>query len=118
MSKSYQLNSYIKNTKHKGRGVFASKGFKKEETIESSPLIVLAREDYKRILGTLLECYVYEFGKDEAAIGLGHASLYNHSKRPNAEFVINKKDKTVTIRTVAEIKQGQEILIDYGYDLI
>jgi tRNA-specific adenosine deaminase 3 len=117
MIKSYQLNTYIKYTESKGRGVFASKEIDEDEIVEESPLLVLSPEDSLAIEGTMLSCYQYYFSENQVALGLGNTSLYNHSSIPNAEFSIDDETKTVTIQALRHIAKDEEIVVDYGYDV-
>src|SRR5215216_1019777 len=88
----------IRNTRGKGRGVFARRAIKKGEEIERVPVLVMPAKDVKHgpdytTLGTY--CFHWERGK--VAVALGYGSLYNHSYRPNArydDFVF--KNKVIT----------------------
>ena len=52
---------------------------------------------------------------EEYYIPLGHAMVYNHSASPNAEWDIEDEDERfVKFYALKEIKQGEEILHDYG----
>jgi SET domain-containing protein len=54
-------------------------------------------------------------GVEEYLIPLGYAMVYNHSSNPNAEWDIDEEDnRFVRFFAVEEIKQGEEILHDYG----
>jgi SET domain-containing protein len=117
MLKSHKLKSYIKSAGKKGRGAFAVHDLRNNEIIEVAPLIVLHPQDSKLIADTLLNSYVYGFGRNQVAIALGHASLYNHSNEPNAKFSIDEDKKTITIITLRAIQKDEEILIHYGYSL-
>ncbi len=107
----------IKSTRSSGRGVFVTSSIKKGEIIEISPLIVTPSFDYTKLNKTIMAYYWYEFAKRACAIGLGYASLYNHSDDNNAEFSIIKKSNLIKIKATREIKKGEEILINYGYDV-
>lgn len=107
----------IKETKESGRGVFSSRLIKKGETIEISPLLIIPHFDYNALKTTIISFYWYSFDGRSCAIGLGSASLYNHSEKNNADFSINKKSKTIKIKATKDIKKGQEVLINYGYDV-
>ena len=64
----------------------------------------------------MLYDYCYFFGK-KVAIALGFGSLYNHSKKPNAEWEIKKSSHTIVFRAIKNIRKGKEITIDYGIPL-
>lgn len=110
------LNVTIKNTKKYGRGLYATRDFKKGEIIERSPLVVLNEVDSKVIHVTILCLYAFEFNKKLAAIALGNGSLFNHSKRPNV--IYDSKGKEMIFRASKGIKKGEQLFIDYGYDPI
>lgn len=107
----------IKTTKSSGRGVFANIKIEKGEIIEISPLIIIPFFDLKKLNKTIISYYWYFFTKKECAIGLGLSSLYNHSDDNNSEFVILNKFKMIKIIATKEIKKGEEVRINYGYDV-
>ena len=100
----------------RGRGVFAAKNIKKGTVIEISPVIVLTEKERKTIEGTLLFHYVFEWGTDKkkAALALGYVSLYNHSYDSNCEYEMEYGKKRMTIKTVKNIKKGEELFINYN----
>lgn len=106
----------IKNAGDKGRGVFASKTFKKGDLIEVCPVIEISKKDHQALVGNLLENYtfVWNASKKTAAIVLGYGSLYNHSKKCNADYTKNLKEKIMLFKAIKTIKNGEEITIDYG----
>ena len=98
-----------------GRGVFATKDIRKGELIEKIEVIPISKKEVEHIIATNLCNYHYEF-KDHFAIALGHGSLYNHSKeRPNADVYDNKDH--MLMKAIKNIKAGEEITFDYGYNL-
>jgi SET domain-containing protein len=106
----------IGSSPKRGIGVFTSKGLKKDTVIETSPVIVLTEEDRKTIEKTLLYHYVFEWGdnKKRAAIALGYVSLYNHSYDANCVYEMDYNKKLMTIKTVRDIKKGEELFINYN----
>lgn len=108
----------IRNTKNKGRGVFASKNYNIGETIEDCPVIVLSSMDRKGIEGTNLYNYYFSWGanRDEAAIALGYGSLYNHSYSPNAKYIKQTREGILRIVTYRDIRIGDEIKVNYNED--
>lgn len=110
------MTNFVKKSPGKGRGIFAGATYSKGETVEKSPAIILNKKDSSAIDRTLLARYVFGCGKTRTALGLGHTSLYNHSKRPNATYEVCSRSKTVHIWAVKTIKRGDEIFINYGYD--
>lgn len=108
-----QLNNIeVRESKGKGRGVFATKEIKKGEIIEVAPAIFLEFSDF---FGTSFnKLFNYYFWLDDyVVLALGYGSIYNHSEKNNAEYEINKDEETVTFRAVRNIKPGEEILFNY-----
>lgn len=105
------MKTFVKDTRLKGRGVFAATDIKKNELIETCHLILM---DLNDVQGAL-ESYVYEYTPKTAAIALGHGSLYNHSDEANSEFDFDYKKKLLKVRAKKLIIKGSEITVDYGY---
>jgi SET domain-containing protein len=97
-----------------GRGVFATKSFKKGDLIEVAPIIVLDWKDTVLVERTLMSQYIYSYSIDTVCIGLGYTSLYNHSLRPNAEYDVD--GDRIEIRAVRAIKSGAQIKVNYNGD--
>lgn len=107
----------VKQAGSKGRGVFAAKPIKKGEVIEVAHYIEIPETEYKKLKDTVIGYYWYEVEGNKTAIGLGSASLYNHSsQKPNAEFYVDAEKKVIVVTAIRDIKPGKEILFDYGYD--
>lgn len=99
-----------------GRGLFATRDIQKGELIHEAPVIVSPKDEYKYLKKTILMEYVFWWGKDlnECALALGYGSLFNHSYTPNAEFILNLKNKTIDFFALTNIKNGEEIRINYN----
>lgn len=105
----------IKNTRKKGRGVFALKNFKEGEIVESCPVITLTPKERKYCEKTILNFYIYPWKSlKSAAVVLGYGSIYNHSFTPNADWVQNFKTNSMVYTTIAPIKKGEEITVNYN----
>ena len=80
---------FVANAGHKGRGVFTSKVLKKGDLIEICPVIELSYKEHQTLVGHILENYtfVWNTSKKNVAIVLGFGSLYNHSAKPNADYI-------------------------------
>ena len=112
----------VKSAGKKGRGIFATQFIPKGTVIEKSPYISIPSKDFEELMTTVIRYYwFYVSGGKRAnpncAIGLGHTSLYNHSKNPNAEWHVSSRSKTIKITTLRDIRKGQEITIHYGYEV-
>jgi SET domain-containing protein len=106
----------IESSPKRGRGVFATKNINKGTVIEISPVIVLSEKERKRIEKTLLFHYIFEWGSDKkkAAVALGYVSLYNHSYNANCEYEMEFGKRLMTIKTVKDIKKGEELFVNYN----
>ncbi len=106
----------IASSPKRGRGVFTTENLKKGILLETSPVVVLTEKDRKTIEKTLLYHYVFEWGKDKkkAALALGYVSLYNHSYDANCEYEMDYGKKIMSIKTVRDIKKGEELFINYN----
>ena len=114
---AYMISSLvIDKSPKRGRGVFSTKNLKKGTVVEISPVLVLTPVERKAIEKTLLFHYVFEWGDDKkkAAVALGYVSLYNHSYDANCEYEMEFGKKRMTIRTVKDIKKGEELFINYN----
>ena len=105
----------IKNTRKKGRGVFALKNFKEGEIVESCPVITLTPKERKYCEKTILNFYIYPWKSlKSAAVVLGYGSIYNHSFTPNADWVQNFKTNSMVYTAIAPIKKDEEITVNYN----
>ena len=116
------------NIPNSGRGVFASVDIKKDEIIEIAPILILEFSDFitqrvsrsdamksRAIIDTKWnKLFEYYFWMDDyVALALGYGSLYNHSKDPNCQYELNRKEETITFTAIKDIKKDEEILFNY-----
>lgn len=106
----------IKDTGKYGRGIFATRDIKKDELIEESPVIVSPKDEWKYLKKTVLYYYCFHWGKKDTAIALGYGALFNHSYAPNMRFKNNKKNFTIDFYAIVDIKEGEELTINYNGD--
>ena len=105
----------VKNTRKRGRGVFALKNFKEGEVIETCPVINLTPKERKYCEKTILNFYIYPWKSlKSAAVVLGYGSIYNHSFMPNADWVQNFKTNSMVYTAITSIKKGEEITVNYN----
>jgi len=106
----------VSETKAKGRGVFAGVNFAAGELVESCPVIVLPSDQRAVIDSTLLYDYYFSWGAEfkDAAICLGLGSLYNHSYKPNAQYVKDIAGGKINFMTLCAILVGEEITVNYN----
>ncbi len=97
--------------------MFATKEFGFGDLIEHSPLIVISdKKDAGIIDFTVLGSYVYQYGDEQSALGMGFASFYNHSTRPNAAYDIYEVDDVIVFYALRAIKPGTQIKVNYNGD--
>lgn len=103
---------------NKGRGVFTSKKIAAGTIIEISPVVDLTVKERKQLEGTRLYHYIFEWGtsKRQACVALGYVSMYNHSFEPNCEYEQDYEARTMTVRTIRDVKKGEELLFSYNGD--
>ena len=108
----------IESTTGKGRGVFTSADIHKDTVIESSPVIVMTREDRKFLDRTLLHDYIFEWGTDskQCCMALGYVPIYNHSYRANCEYVMDYERQLISVKTIRFVHAGEELSINYNGD--
>lgn len=100
-----------------GRGVFAERPYAPGELIERAPVLVLPAEQKPHIAHTDLDNYYFEWnetGQGDIAIGLGHASIYNHSYQPNARYAKHREGLFLEYRALCAIAPGDEITVNYN----
>ncbi len=107
---------YVAPSGKKGRGIFSKKNIPAETVIEISPVVVLSAADRKKVEGSKLGNYIFEWGwsKKLGCMALGYVSLYNHNYVSNCEYDMDYKNEIITIKTVRAIKKGEELTINYN----
>jgi uncharacterized protein len=107
---------YIGESHNRGRGIFTSKNLPAGKTIEISPVIVMSNQEKILLDQTLLHDYIFHWGKDEkqCCVALGYVSIYNHDYFSNAEYEMDYAACSIRICTVRDIKNGEEIFINYN----
>ena len=111
---------YLSQTENKGRGVYTKEALKADTTIEISPVIIMSDTDRQLLDKTLLHDYIFEWLPEGqppmCCMALGWVPLYNHSYQSNAEYWMNYDDNTIAVKTVRDIKPGEEVTINYNGD--
>ena len=99
----------IRRSPH-GRGVFATRRFRKGQLVEVCATVEVAESD---VVGRL-DDYVYDSVKaGDSLIVLGYGMLYNHSADPNVEYD-QEEPSRIEYRALRTIEPGEELTIDYG----
>ena len=109
---------FIVESKGKGRGVFTSELILADTVIEIAPVIVMPAADRLLLDKTLLHDYIFEWGTDktECCMALGFVPIYNHSYESNCEYFMDYSNETILLKTVKNIEEGAEVLINYNGD--
>jgi hypothetical protein len=107
---------FISDSFNKGRGVFTSGDIPDGIIIETSPVIVLGNKERLLLDQTLLHDYIFEWGyrKNQCCLALGYISVYNHSYQSNCEYEMDYDEELISIKTVRQIKAGEELYINYN----
>ncbi len=109
---------FIAATENRGRGVFTSENINEGTIIETSPVIVMTREERRLLDQTTLHDYIFEWGdkKDQCCMALGYVAVYNHSYRSNCEYEMDFENACISIKTARFIKKSEELFINYNGD--
>lgn len=114
-----QANVSIGLSPGRGRGVFALKDFEKGDKIGVCPGLTLDENDAELIQYTDLANYVFlptsDQFKNRMVVAFGFASMINHKAEENATYYVFEDSVHVVCRL--PIKKGEEIFINYGWDL-
>jgi uncharacterized protein len=107
---------YINPTLQKGRGVFTAENIPANTLVEIAPVLVLSKSDRLIAEKTILHDYIFEWGEDsqQACIGLGYVSIYNHSIAYNCSYQMDFSACTIAITTIKNIAAGEELYINYN----
>lgn len=110
---------YIDKVSKKGRGVFTRQFIAGGTVIEVSPVIVMSKKDTALSEKTVLNNYIFLWGRRETqtCIALGYCSVYNHSYQPNCEYEMDFEAETMSIKTLRDIKKGEELCINYNGEI-
>jgi len=106
----------IRQSSLHGNGVFAIKEFKKGDTIEIAPVILVPVEEKALLQTTSLFSYYFLINNAEIpiAVGLGYTSLYNHAYQANAGYGISLREALITIKACRPILLNDEIVLNYN----
>ena len=107
---------FLKQITGKGRGVMAAIDLAAHTLIETAPVIVMEAKDRQLLDQTLLHDYIFEWGetKTQCCMALGLVPMYNHSNESNCEYFMNYADETIDVKTMQDVKAGEELTINYN----
>ena len=96
------------------RGVVAAKTFRKGESIEVAPVIVVPQSQGAALKQTKIDDYAFQWGGGSTAVALGFGSLYNHSYSPNAQYHQDTTNQCMKFVAIRPIRRGEQITINYN----
>jgi hypothetical protein len=97
----------VKRSPIHGYGVFADEDIKKGDIIEECYAVILANRNE-------MKDFSYYVG-DKSAMVLGYGSIYNHMDEGfNADYTHDMERSVMIYDALKDIKQGEEIFINYG----
>jgi hypothetical protein len=106
---------FVKETKTRGRGVFAGRDFEANECLELCPALVIPASDIEWFVDTAIDGFWYQSDdSDDCLLALGFGSLYNHSYKPNAWFDVHGRERIISFWAARKIRKGREIRINYN----
>jgi SET domain-containing protein len=104
----------------KGRGAIAARNIKAGEIIDVAHVIIITAKEFAQIENTVLYNYVFDWGDpadprvDTLAIAMSSCEFCNHSYEPNARYRHDYDHKAIVFSAINDIKQGEEILVNYN----
>ena len=90
------------------RGVFANQDYKEGDIIEICP----ALQQSKKHSDGNIKNYLFHLNDETDLVGFGYCSMYNHSEKPNASWVVN--EDSIQIYATSDINKDEEIFVSYG----
>ncbi len=100
----------------KGKGVFATAGFRQGELIERAGVVVIPAAETQWLDRSRL--FHYYFGWDDetgdVALAMGSCSFMNHSYHPNACYVRDVGNETIDFYALRDVRAGEELTINYN----
>lgn len=102
----------IRRSKIHRWGVFAVEEIKEREILEEAPYFVLTKEEIDKVP----TCGIYSYWLEDtkSLVGMGFASLYNHSFEANVDYQIDKISEVIRHYAKRDIAKGEELLLNYG----
>lgn len=109
---------FVAPSEKRGRGMFTSEDIEAGTVIEISPVIIMSNKERELLDQTLLHDYIFEWGdkKDKCCMALGYVPVYNHSYESNCEYEMDFEQELISIKTVRQVKAGEQLFINYNGD--
>jgi len=115
MTRQYFIDNRaeVKRTDRRGLGVVARGPISEGEMIERSPFSGCWATTWAETPENLRKIvFSYPQNSDNYVIGLGYLSIYNHDDNNNAIWLTENESIVIVARR--NIKEGEEITINYG----
>lgn len=116
-----QIALYLKDSVGKGRGVFAAEFIKASTLIAICPVLLFPEDvsicDSNRTISSereVLNSYTYTWNSTTQALSLGLGSMFNHTKKSNVSFVLDKDNLLIRYYTMVDVTPDSELCINYG----
>jgi hypothetical protein len=110
------LSLYVEDTATvRGRGVFASRRFRRNDLIEVAPVIVINSGTVpKPISHVLYEWERWQDGTTTRAVALGYGSIYNHGNPANLRYAKDPAGRVIRYWALRDIAADEELTINYN----
>lgn len=106
----------VRQTKGKGRGVYATRVFEPGEVIERCPVLRFAAREVKPAMKTILAAYLFHWeDEDQRCLPLGYGAIYNHSYTPNARYYFQHTRGLLVVKAIKRIRPGTEVTFNYNF---
>lgn len=105
----------IKETQHRGLGVFATKFFESGDLIECCRCLIVPRSEINiSYTASIMRHYVVDWGPTKYALPTGFGMWYNHSYNPNAIIAKHLDLNEIHFLALRDILPDDEITFNYG----
>lgn len=104
----------ISHTLNGIRCIRAARDIKKDELIESSPIILIPHQEQDNLDDTVLGSYTYDWNSTHGAFILGYCLLTNHSFTPNIVYKRDFEMLQMNYYALRDIKKDDELFVNYN----
>lgn len=107
----------VKVLPRRGRCVIAARDIAKGARVLADPVIVVPGDESEHTDKTAVGRYVFQWNdEDDICVVLGLGSLINHGLPENVALVSNFEEMTMEFYAIVDIKEGDELVYDYGHE--
>jgi uncharacterized protein len=109
----------IKMIEGMGRGIVATKDIAKGQIVTRCEILILSKQDTPMVNNTDLQWYTFSYSDGQDCLVLGDGEIFNHDDAANVDYSLVDFDGRKLMQFVAnkEIKQGEQLFIDYSADV-